>query len=106
MKSLVLDEVWLELGYLLRPASAGACVRRVRAKGFRDGRWLSNSAAGQLFPTGLLCNFQVCRQESVGVMLQAVVRSPQLEDKLTISLPLAGRIRNLDRCFLAVSAQP
>ncbi|DBA96565.1 TPA: hypothetical protein ACH3X1_015434 [Trebouxia sp. C0004] len=28
---------------------------------------------------------------------QAVVRSPQLEDKLTISLPLAGRIRNLDR---------
>jgi len=39
-------------------------------------------------------------------MLQAVVRSPQLEDKLTISLPLAGRIRNLDRCFLAVSAQP
>ena len=51
MKSLVLDEVWLELGYLLRPASAGACVRRVRANGFRDGRWLSNSAAGQLFPT-------------------------------------------------------
>ncbi|KAL0032363.1 hypothetical protein WJX79_007177 [Trebouxia sp. C0005] len=28
---------------------------------------------------------------------QAVVRSPQLEDKLTISLPLAGRMRNLDR---------
>ena len=29
--------------------------------------------------------------------LQAVVRCPQSDDQLTISLPLSGRIRNLDR---------
>lgn len=59
MKPLVLDEVWFELGYLLRPAIAVACVRRVSAKGDCDGCWLSNSAAGQLLPTRLLCSSKV-----------------------------------------------
>ena len=32
-----------------------------------------------------------------GACVQAVVRCPQSEDQLMISLPLAGRVRNLDR---------
>lgn len=33
----------------------------------------------------------------MGASVQAVVRCPQSEDQLMISLPLAGRVRNLDR---------